>query len=69
MPTFASLLTLPLAQCSARCDISLVHTQIMVTLNIASKWAMGTERDGWVMPTVCMGKTLFRGIILGEIWA
>ena len=32
--------------CGARCDVSPVRTQMMVTLNVAQKWAVGTECNG-----------------------
>ena len=37
------------AQCSARCAISPVRTQIPVTLNVAQKLVVNTECNGWVM--------------------
>ena len=33
----------------AQCDVSPVRTQILVTLNVAQKWAVSTECNGWAM--------------------
>ena len=57
----------PPAWCNVRCDVNPVHTQIMVILNSASKWAGDSEHNDRVMLIVCMGKTFFKGIILGSI--
>jgi hypothetical protein len=35
--------------------------------NIAQKWAVTTECNSWGMLFLCIGKTLFGGIIVGEL--
>jgi len=50
----------------AQCNVGPVRTQIMVTLSIVQKWAVGTECINWSMPFVSTG-ILYRGIILGEM--
>ena len=44
-----------------------VHTQIMVMLNVAQKWAVSTACNTLVMLFVCLRKTLFGGIIWAGI--
>ena len=54
-------------RCSAWCNVSPVHTQIMVALHGAQKWAVGAEYTSWVMLFVCIGGTLFQGIAFGGL--
>ena len=67
---FRGIISGPLGYCLARlrCDLSPPHTQIVATFNLALKWAVGTERNGWMMLILCIGETLFGGI-LGGHWA
>ena len=43
----------------ARCYVSPMRTPIMVTLYIASKWALGTEHNSWLVLIACICETLF----------
>ena len=54
-----------LSQRGAWCAVCLVCTQIMLPLNVAEKWTVGTECNGLVLLFVCMGKTCLGGIIWG----
>ena len=47
------------AWCGARWNVSLVHAQIMVTLNVAQKWTVVVECNGLVMLFLCTGETCF----------
>ena len=42
------VLLAPCTPCSVRFNISSVH-KILVTRNVAQKWAMSTECNGWVL--------------------
>ena len=44
-------------RCSAQCNVSPALTQYMLTLKVAETWPVCTVCNGWVMLSVCMGKT------------